>query len=87
MACLNYLKNLNPMVKIQCEAEKKTTKDSSYFNANNFDVVCALFYENLQDLKELDELCRANGILFVSGYVFGIHGFMFNDLGKFKYIW
>ena len=68
------------MVKINYEPEKKSYKDNSYFNENNFDVVCALFFENFNDLKELDEICRLNNILFLSGFVFGIHGYMFNDL-------
>ncbi len=74
------------MVKIHADHESINFKSDEYI-VNNFDLVCALFYDDNEQLLRVNHLCRQNNINFLCGQVFGINGFMFVDLNKYNYIW
>lgn len=86
-SCVDYLKNLNPMVKISYDSETISSKPDEFFSSNNFDIICMLVNNSIDELIRINRLSRQNSFHFIYGCVFGIHGFMFNDLNKFKYIW
>lgn len=84
-SCKNALQNLNPMVKVFSDNEPVSQKDFQYFSDKNFDLVCMLS-DNFDEVNRVDKICRENGIMFLSGYVFGLYGFMFVDFKTYKYI-
>ena len=84
-SCLENLQILNPMVKIMADNSNVEDKDESYFSAANFNLVIALIEDNEQ-VKRINSICRKNNVMFLSGQVFGLFGFMFVDFGEFHYI-
>jgi hypothetical protein len=75
------------MVKISYDLETISSKPDEFFSSNNFDIICVLLNDDINQLIRINRLSRKNNFHFLYGYVFGIHGFMFSDLNKFKYIW
>lgn len=51
----------------------------------NADVVCVLG-QPLAEMTRINELCRAQGIKFFGGAVYGMFGFVFTDLQEHNYI-
>jgi molybdopterin/thiamine biosynthesis adenylyltransferase len=84
-ACVESLQTLNPLVKIVSEKGRIEDKDDSFFNRKNFDLVCALS-NDLSQLERINALCRQNGILFLSSYVYGLYGYMFVDFNQYQFI-
>lgn len=73
------------MVKIQADKSKLDEKDKEFFSEKNFDIVCALT-NDIDELVKINSFCRNGQIMFLSGYVFGLYGYMFIDLNEFQYI-
>ncbi len=73
------------MVKIIADTEPLSTKLNDFYI--NFDLVCAIFYDDNEQLLRLNNICRQNNTKFICGQVFGINGFMFVDLNNYNYIW
>ncbi len=73
------------MVKIQADKSKLDEKDQEFFSEKNFDIVCALT-NDIDELVKINSFCRNGHIMFLSGYVFGLYGYMFIDLNEFQYI-
>jgi hypothetical protein len=73
------------MVKIISDVEPVSAKPDDFYL--NFDLVCAIFYDDNQQLLRLNAICRQNNVKFLCGQVFGINGFMFVDLNNYSYIW
>ena len=73
------------MVKIQADKSKLDEKDQEFFSEKNFDIVCALT-NDIDELVKINSFCRNGQIMFLSGYVFGLYGYMFIDLNEFQYI-
>ena len=86
-SCVENLQILNPLVKVHADCDPIETKESSFFSKDNFDLVCYLLHNNFEQLVYVNEACRQNSVSFISGYVFGIHGYMFVDLNNYKFIW
>lgn len=79
------LLRLNPMVKVVADKGKLEEKDAAYFSKENFDLVCALI-DDKDQLKRINEFCRTNKVLFLSGVVTGMYGYMFVDFNEFQFI-
>ena len=73
------------MVKIHADKDKIDEKDQEYFSNKNFDLVCALT-NDYAELEKIDSFCRDNNVLFISGYVYGLYGYMFVDFKDFQFI-
>ena len=84
-SCVDALQTLNPMVKVGADNGKLEEKDEQYFCNKNFDLVCVLA-NDLAQLQRIDNMCRANNVLFISGYVYGLYGYMFVDFNDFQFI-
>lgn len=84
-ASLAELLRLNPNVKIVADSSQLSEKDASFFHKDNFDLVCAII-DDYEQLKRIDAICRDNGVLFLSGLVTGMYGYMFVDFNEFQYI-
>jgi molybdopterin/thiamine biosynthesis adenylyltransferase len=82
---LDALQTLNPMVKVYADKDSLQQKNAEYFSDKNFDVVCMLS-DDLQEIQRVDSLCRSNNVLFLSGFVFGLYGFMFVDFNSYQFI-
>lgn len=76
------LKKLNPLVNIVTETQSLSSKTDEYFA--QFHVVC-MSITDLDQLKRINKICRANNAKFFSGAVFGFHGYFFADLGQHEY--
>ena len=73
------------MVRVIADAAKLEDKDEAFFGHDNFDIICVLS-DDLAALKKLDEIARKNGVLFISGYIYGFHGYMFVDFNDYNYL-
>lgn len=73
------------MVKIFSDKELLSQKDSSFFSGKNFDLVCMLS-DDFVEISRINNICRSNGVLFLSGFGFGLYGYMFVDFNSFQYI-
>ena len=73
------------MVKIQADNGKVEDKDQEFFSDKNFDIVCALTNNN-EHLKRVNSFCRNGNVMFLSGFVYGLFGYMFVDFSEFQYI-
>jgi hypothetical protein len=82
---LDFLQNLNPLVKVFADKERVEEKGEAFFSKDNFDLVCALT-NDLGVLKRVNNYCRSNNVLFLSSYVYGLYGHMFVDFNEFQFI-
>lgn len=82
---MDALQNLNPLVKVHADTDRFESKDESFFDTKNFDLVCALI-DNYTELQRINSICHKNNVLFINGYVFGLHGYMFVDFVDFNYL-
>jgi hypothetical protein len=73
------------MVKIFADKSKLEDKDESFFSKANFDLVCALLDDRVQ-LERINNYCRINNVLFISGHVAGLYGYMFVDFNEYQFI-
>lgn len=73
------------MVKVGADSGNLNEKDQEYFSNKNFDLVCVLA-NDLAQLERINNMCRANNVLFISGYVYGLYGYMFVDFNDFQFI-
>lgn len=73
---------LNPMVEIIVDKESIAEKDDEYFKS--FDVV-VLIEAAASTLVRIDNICRANGVKFFCGDLWGMHGYSFVDLQQHEY--
>ncbi|KAK7458938.1 hypothetical protein BaRGS_00039069 [Batillaria attramentaria] len=73
---------LNPMVQVTAETCSIDDKDDAFLAS--FDVICATGC-GPTTLLRLDKVCRANGVKFYAGDVFGFYGYMFADLCTHEY--
>ena len=72
-------------MKIIADEENLENKDQEYFSNKNFDLVCALV-DDFAQLERIDNLTRAGNVLFLAGYVYGLHGYMFVDFNEYQFI-
>lgn len=84
-SCVKALQTLNPMVEIIDEKESLAEKGEDFFSKENFNTICVLSNE-LGELIRLNDIARKNNINFLSGYVYGLHGYMFVDFNEYQYI-
>ena len=79
-ACIDAIRELNPLVKVECEPRTLTEVLSSDEFMKQFSVVC---YTGtcVQDACKVDELCRERGIFFFASASSAFIGYMFSDLG------
>ncbi|KAL0491076.1 ubiquitin-like 1-activating enzyme E1 [Acrasis kona] len=78
-ASLQRIQELNPYVKVTCEAGDIATKDATFFD--NFDIV---FLTNcsLNEQIRVNDITRQKGSLFFAADTFGLYAIMFEDLLK-----
>ena len=79
---LERAQQLNPMVRVEVCQDNVESLPKEYFQ--EYDVVCATQCGRSTLLK-IDEICRANEILFYAADVWGYYGYMFADLGHHVY--
>ena len=73
------------MVKIQADKSKLEDKDQEFYSDKNFDIVCTLTNNN-EHLEKVNAFCRNGHVMFLSGFVYGLYGYMFVDFNEFQYI-
>ncbi|KAI8608645.1 hypothetical protein BC830DRAFT_1154417 [Chytriomyces sp. MP71] len=83
-AAVVRIRNLNPRVDVKSLKNDITSLDALFLA--NYDLVLVASKVSLKELTRVNNLCRASGIKFMSGAVYGTHGYMFSDLLKYEYI-
>ncbi len=80
-SCYEQLKSLNPLVKI--------TKHNGLYKENikKFNVIIITEIMKLENLIELNDICRKNNIKFIYALNLGLTGYLFNDFGDEHYIY
>ena len=80
-SCYNKLKSLNPYV--------KATKHKGIYNEDikKFNVIIITEIMRIDELYELNNICRRNNINFIYTLNLGLTGFLFNDFGDEHYIY
>ncbi|KAF1325778.1 Sumo-activating enzyme subunit 1, partial [Globisporangium splendens] len=81
-ACLEKVKELNPLVNVNCETAPLAELDDAFFH--KFTAICLIGADKQTELR-LDALCRERGIAFFTACSFGFDGIVFADLGSHKY--
>lgn len=76
------LQALNPNVTVLADKETVGEKDDAFFM--QFSAVCVTCC-SLSSLLHINEVCRAHGIKFFCGDVWGFYGYFFSDLGEHEY--
>lgn len=79
---MEQLQALNPNVNVSVDTESIGDKADTYFT--QFNAVCVTG-SSVASLFHIDAVCRANGIKFFCGDVWGFYGYFFSDLGKHEY--
>ena len=77
-----HLQALNPNVSVFADTEPVEDKNDAFFT--QFSAVCITCC-SLPTLLHINTLCRANGIKFFCGDVWGFYGYFFSDLGEHEY--
>ena len=75
-SCFDKLKSLNPYVKIS------KFKGIYSEEIKNFNIIIITEMMKLEELYELDDICRKNKVNFIYTLNLGLTGFLFNDFGK-----
>ncbi|CAN7939503.1 unnamed protein product [Ixodes hexagonus] len=78
-----YAQSLNPMVEVLSEEGSLTDRDDAYLE--RFNVVCCAETPSTEALVRLNAACRARGIKFYCGHVWGLFGYFFSDLVEHTY--
>ena len=80
-SCYNKLKSLNPYVKV--------TKHKGIYKEDikKFNVIIITEIMRIDELYELNNICRRNKINFIYTLNLGLTGFLFNDFGDEHYIY
>ena len=80
-SCYNKLKSLNPYVKV--------TKHKGIYKEDikKFNVIIITEIMRINELYELNNICRRNNINFIYTLNLGLTGFLFNDYGDDHYIY
>ena len=80
-SCYNKLKSLNPYVKI--------TKHKGLFKEDikRFNLIIITEFMKIEEIYELNNICRKNNIYFIYTLNLGLTGFLFNDFGNEHYIY
>lgn len=74
------LQILNPLVDV-----KSVSEDLTQENIHNYTVVCVTD-SNSVEYTRINELCRANNVIFLASNTWGMTGFMFQDCGEYTYV-
>lgn len=77
-ACFEKLSLLNPYVKISIY-EGNLKED---LNLNKFNLIIITEIMNIENLYEINDICRQNNICFIYTLNFGLTGYLFNDFGN-----
>ena len=75
-ACINKLKELNPYVNVN--VYKGTTDD----DMKKYDIIIITEIKKLEEIYNINKLCRKNKKYFIYALNFGLTGFLFNDFGN-----
>ena len=75
-SCFDKLKSLNPYVKVS------KFKGIYSEKIKNFDIIIITEMMKLEELYELDDICRKNNVYFIYTLNLGLTGYLFNDFGK-----
>ena len=75
-SCFDKLKSLNPYVKVS------KFKGIYSEKIKNFDIIIITEIMKLEELYELDDICRKNNVYFIYTLNLGLTGYLFNDFGK-----
>ncbi|KAL3669984.1 hypothetical protein V7S43_005363 [Phytophthora oleae] len=78
-ACLDRVRDLNPLVDVACETKPLEDLPDDFFQ--QFTVVCLVGASLTSELR-LDALCRSSGTAFYATRSFGFDGIVFGDLGS-----
>lgn len=79
---VEQLQALNPNVVISADTDCIDDKDDAFFT--QFSAVCVTS-SSLPTLLHINAVCRAHGIKFFCGDVWGFYGYFFSDLGEHEY--
>mmetsp|Transcript_194 Transcript_194/g.384 ORF Transcript_194/g.384 Transcript_194/m.384 type:complete len:326 (-) Transcript_194:291-1268(-) len=74
---------LNPLVKVEADAQPLQAKDDEFFRG--FTIIC-VSAAPLETMFRLDEVCRQHKIAFLAAETFGLYGFIFLDLGQHHFV-
>jgi len=74
------LQILNPLVDVTSISE-----DLTQDNIHNYTVVCVTDSDSAEYTR-INELCRANNVIFLASNTWGMTGFMFQDCGEYTYV-
>ena len=80
-SCLNKLKSLNPYVIVTIH--KGIYKE----DIKKFNLIIISEIMQIEDLYEINNICRKNGIKFMYTLNLGLTGFLFNDFGNSHYVY
>ena len=75
VSCINKLKALNPYVNVNIY------KGLSIADMKRFNIIIITEIMKLEELYEINELCRKYSIYFIYALNLGLTGFLFNDFG------
>lgn len=78
-----YAQSLNPMVEVQSEEGSLADLDEAYLG--RFDMVCCAETPSTEAVVRLNAACRALGVKFYCGHVWGLFGYFFSDLVEHTY--
>ncbi|KAI9334434.1 hypothetical protein BDR26DRAFT_805380 [Obelidium mucronatum] len=78
------IRNLNPRVNLEVMHENVESVSDSFFA--DFDLVLVAGKVHFDSLVRINNVCRNQGIRFISAAVFGTHGYMFADLLNYEYV-
>ena len=81
LASLNNLKQLNEYVEIDY-IKKNSIKEIYNDIDNNFNVIVVTEILPMNELIEIDEICRKNNAKFICSAICGLSSFVFDDFGE-----
>ena len=79
---MQQLQALNPNVVVVADTGHVKERDEDYFR--QFTAVCVTGCSQ-STLVLIDSICRASGVKFFCGDVWGFYGYFFSDLGFHSY--
>lgn len=79
---VEQLQALNPNVTVLADTDRISDKEDTFFT--QFSAVCVTS-SSLATLLHINGVCRAHGIKFFCGDVWGFYGYFFTDLGEHEY--
>ena len=79
---VEQLQALNPNVRVQADTDCVEDKEDAFFT--QFSAVCVTCCARAS-LLHINAVCRAHGVKFFCGDVWGFYGYFFSDLGQHEF--